>query len=143
MKQSSETSRRQYGVEFWYQPKGPDTVFPMDPENLNNLKLVHSETGVTTVFKPTDFTQVNHALNDVMITRALRLLKLRTATDKVADFFCGLGNFTLPIATKSAKVVYLVLRAVNSLLRGLKPVRSPTGSLIKLPSESAIYLLGR
>lgn len=95
--------QRQYGVEFWYQPKGPDTVFPMDPENLNNLKLVHSETGVTTVFKPTDFTQVNHALNDVMITRALRLLKLRT-TDKVADFFCGLGNFTLPIATKSAKV---------------------------------------
>ncbi len=95
--------QERYGVEFWYQPKGPDTVFPMDPENLNNLKLRHSETGVTVVFKPTDFTQVNHALNDVMVTRALRMLKLKP-TDKVADFFCGLGNFTLPIACRSAKV---------------------------------------
>lgn len=95
--------QNKYSVEFWYQPKGPDTVYPLDPENLNNLKLCHSETGVTVVFKPTDFTQVNHALNDVMITRALRLLKLKS-TDKVADFFCGLGNFTLPIAVKSARV---------------------------------------
>lgn len=95
--------QKTYDVEFWYQPKGPDTVYPLDPENLNNLKLHHSETGVTVVFKPTDFTQVNHQLNDVMITRALRLLGLKSS-DHVADFFCGLGNFTLPIATLADKV---------------------------------------
>ena len=76
----------------------------MDPENATRLKLHHRETGVEVVFRPTDFTQVNHRLNEVMVTRALRLLHLEPSS-KVIDFFCGLGNFTLPLATRSAKVL--------------------------------------
>lgn len=55
------------------------------------------------VFKPTDFTQVNPAVNEVMVGRAVRLLDVHPE-HKVADFFCGLGNFTLPLATKAAHV---------------------------------------
>lgn len=96
--------QKDYGVDFWYQPKGPDSIYPMDPENATRLKLHHRETGVEVVFRPTDFTQVNHRLNEVMVTRALRLLHLEPSS-KVIDFFCGLGNFTLPLATRSAKVL--------------------------------------
>lgn len=92
-----------YHVDVWLQPKGPETVYPMDPENIDKLQLRHSETGVSIAFKPTDFTQVNHAINECMVSRALRLLKLEQ-TDKVADFFCGLGNFTLPIAKRTRQV---------------------------------------
>ena len=55
-------------------------------------------------FKPTDFTQVNHAINSVLVSRALRLLALEPA-ERVIDWFCGLGNFTLPIATRCAQVL--------------------------------------
>ena len=96
--------QKDYGVDFWYQPKGLDSIYPMDPENATRLKLHHRETGVEVVFRPTDFTQVNHRLNEVMVTRALRLLHLEPSS-KVIDFFCGLGNFTLPLATRSAKVL--------------------------------------
>ena len=65
----------------------------MDPENATRLKLHHRETGVEVVFRPTDFTQVNHRLNEVMVTRVLRLSHLEPSS-KVIDFFCGLGNFT-------------------------------------------------
>lgn len=76
------------------------TVFiPLEPENADRLKLRHRETNVAITFKPTDFTQVNHVLNELMVSRALRLLKL-DHDSKVVDFFCGLGNFTLPIADK-------------------------------------------
>ena len=95
--------QKDYGVDVWLQPKGPDTVYPLDAENIDALKLRHAETGVSVTFKPTDFTQVNHALNECMVSRALRLLKLEK-TDRVADFFCGLGNFTLPIAKRCGRV---------------------------------------
>ncbi len=94
---------REHNVEFWYQPKGPETVYPMNAENFDHLRLRHHETGVSIAFKPTDFTQVNHRLNEVMVSRALRLLRLQP-DEHVADFFCGLGNFTLPIATKVKQV---------------------------------------
>ena len=76
--------QKDYGVDFWYQPKGPDSIYPMDPENATRLKLHHRETGVEVVFRPTDFTQVNHRLNEVMVTRALRLLHLEPSS-KVID----------------------------------------------------------
>lgn len=95
---------RQYGADIWLQPKGPDTAHPMHPEDLNNLKLRLSEFDVEIGFKPTDFTQVNHALNETMVSRALRLLG-NERHHKVADFFCGLGNFTLPLARTSGRVI--------------------------------------
>lgn len=95
---------KEYKVDFWYQPKGPDSIYPLDPENRNRLKLRHPETGVEITFLPTDFTQVNHRLNEVMVSRALRLLRVQPDS-KVLDFFCGLGNFTLPLATRATKVM--------------------------------------
>ena len=55
-------------------------------------------------FKPTDFTQVNHQINRVLVSRALRLLA-PSKTDRVLDLFCGIGNFTLPLARVSREVV--------------------------------------
>ncbi len=55
-------------------------------------------------FRPTDFTQVNPFINACLVARALRLLQA-TKTERVIDWFCGLGNFTLPIATQAAMVL--------------------------------------
>jgi 23S rRNA (uracil1939-C5)-methyltransferase len=57
-------------------------------------------------FKPTDFTQVNPQVNSVLVSRAMRLLDAQ-ADERVIDWFCGLGNFTLPIATRAREVLGL------------------------------------
>ena len=76
----------------------------MHEADLNALKLELPEFGVHITFKPTDFTQVNHRLNETMVGRAIRLLDVKPE-HHVADFFCGLGNFTLPLAVRSQKVI--------------------------------------
>lgn len=93
----------QYGVQWWLQPKGPETVYPFDPSDAD-LHYLLPEFGIKMPFKPTDFTQVNHRINRVLVARALRLLDVQPE-DRVADLFCGLGNFTLPIATLAKEVV--------------------------------------
>jgi 23S rRNA (uracil1939-C5)-methyltransferase len=55
-------------------------------------------------FKPTDFTQVNHMMNRTLVSRAIRLLEVKE-TDRVLDLFCGIGNFTLPLARKAKQVL--------------------------------------
>jgi len=92
-----------HGVQWWLQPKGPDTAHLLD-EGGPELAYALPEFGITMPFKPTDFTQVNHAINSVLVSRALRLLALEPA-ERVIDWFCGLGNFTLPIATRCAQVL--------------------------------------
>jgi 23S rRNA (uracil1939-C5)-methyltransferase len=92
-----------HGVEFWLQPGGPDTVVPFYPANAT-LAYTLPEFDVALPFAPTDFTQVNFAINRVLVRRAIELLA-PAANDRVADFFCGLGNFTLPIARRAASVV--------------------------------------
>ena len=94
------------GADIWLQPKGPETAYPMNPEDADKLRLHLGEFGVDIVFKPTDFTQVNHALNETMVSRAVHLLGVKPG-HKVADFFCGLGNFTLPLARCAAHVTGL------------------------------------
>lgn len=94
----------EHGVQWWLQPKGPDTVHLLDPEGAAQLAYSLPEFGITMPFKPTDFTQVNSHINQVMVTRALRLLGAQK-TDRVIDWFCGLGNFTLPIATQAGQVL--------------------------------------
>jgi 23S rRNA (uracil1939-C5)-methyltransferase len=90
-------------ISWWLQPKGPDTVHPLD-ESLPSLDYTLPEFGITMPFKPTDFTQVNHAINQVLVGRALRLLDVQP-DERVIDWFCGLGNFTLPLATQAKEVL--------------------------------------
>jgi len=95
----------EHGVQWWLQPKGPDTVKLLgDRPQLDKLAYGLPDFGITMPFKPTDFTQVNPYINRVLVSRALRLLKAEK-TDRVIDWFCGLGNFTLPIATQAGEVL--------------------------------------
>jgi 23S rRNA (uracil1939-C5)-methyltransferase len=93
----------QYKVQWWLQPSGPDSVYQYYPTDTK-LQYMLPEFGIVMPFKPTDFTQVNHHINRVLVARALRLLDTQ-ADDRVADLFCGLGNFTLPLATQAREVV--------------------------------------
>lgn len=92
-----------HGVQWWLQPQGPDSVYQFYPTDTR-LEYTLPEFGVRMPFKPTDFTQVNHQINRVLVSRALRLLGAKP-DERVADLFCGLGNFTLPIATLARQVV--------------------------------------
>ena len=92
-----------HGVQWWLQPKGPDTVHLLD-EGGPALAYRLPEFGITMPFKPTDFTQVNPHINRVLVERAVRLLDPQH-DERVIDWFCGLGNFTLPLATRAAEVL--------------------------------------
>ncbi len=92
-----------HAVQFWLQPKGPDTVVPFYPLDVA-LDYTLPEFGIRMPFKPTDFTQVNHAINRVLVGRAVRLLA-PSRNERVLDLFCGLGNFTLPLAKLAREVV--------------------------------------
>ena len=89
-----------HGVEFWLQTGGPATVVPLYPPHAS-LAYMLPEFAVTMPFGPTEFTQVNYAVNRVLVRRALGLLAPQPG-ERIADFFCGLGNFTLPIARRGA-----------------------------------------
>ncbi|QUP55453.1 23S rRNA (uracil(1939)-C(5))-methyltransferase RlmD [Ralstonia syzygii] len=92
-----------HAVQFWLQPKGPDTVYPFYPLD-RALTYTLPEFGITMPFKPTDFTQVNHQINRVLMSRVLKLLDAQPG-DRLLDLFCGIGNFTLPMATRGCEVM--------------------------------------
>jgi len=92
-----------HGVEWWLQPKGPDTAHTLDGA-ASALDYSLPEFGIRMPFRPTDFTQVNRDINRVLVSRAVRLLGPER-DDRVIDWFCGLGNFTLPLATRAAAVL--------------------------------------
>ncbi len=98
-------------VQWWLQPKGLDTVHLMDEKSVDGkvgkvstLSYALPQFGITMPFKPTDFTQVNPHINQVLVARALRLLDVQKS-ERVIDWFCGLGNFTLPLATQAREVL--------------------------------------
>lgn len=92
-------------LQLYLQPGGPSTVHRIWPEQgEDRLWYRLEEFGVTLKFHPTDFTQVNAGINRKMVTRALDWLDPQP-TDRVLDLFCGLGNFTLPLATRAGSVV--------------------------------------
>lgn len=93
-----------HDVVIYLQPKGPDTAYRFYPVPGPRLSYTLPEFALELDFRPTDFTQVNHAVNRVLVRRALRLLDPQPG-ERVADMFCGLGNFTLPIARSGARVV--------------------------------------
>ncbi len=111
-----------HGVQFWLQPKGPDTAYPFHPLDAPELSYSLPEFDLVMPFKPTEFTQVNHGINRMLVRRAMRMLDAKPG-ERIADFFCGLGNFTLPIARSGAQVLGiegsqgLVERAVENTKR--------------------------
>jgi 23S rRNA (uracil1939-C5)-methyltransferase len=116
-----------HGVQWWMQPGGPDSALPLDDAQALAQPLAYDlpEFGVRMPFRPTDFTQVNPDINRVLVGRSLRLLQPQ-AGERVIDWFCGLGNFTLPIARRASAVhgiegsATLVERArANAGLNGL------------------------
>jgi 23S rRNA (uracil1939-C5)-methyltransferase len=116
-----------HDVQWWLQPKGPETVHLLDEggPTLSYRLPEFGPAGIQMPFKPTDFTQVNSQINRVLVQRALRLLAPQS-DERVIDWFCGLGNFTLPLATLADQVLgiegseVLVARAqANAKANGL------------------------
>jgi len=132
----------EHAVQVWTQSKGPDTIKPFYPLDAAQLQYSLPEFGLTYPFKPNEFTQVNPQINQVMIRRAMQLLAPQ-ATDKIADFFCGIGNFTLPIARSGAGVLgleglaNLVERANESAqLNSIDNVQFGVSDLFKMTPEA-------
>ena len=90
-------------VWVWLQPKGIETVAPFYPLT-GKLCYRLPEFDIEMPFKPADFTQVNHMMNRALVSRAIRLLEVQ-ASDRVLDLFCGIGNFTLPLARRAKAVL--------------------------------------
>src|SRR6185436_10293588 len=115
-----------HGVQFWLQPAGPESAHPFHPLDAPALDYVLPEFQVRLAFGPTEFTQVNAAVNRVLVRRAVGLLDPRPG-ERVGDLFCGLGNFSLPLAARGAEVIgmegsaSLVRRATeNAAANGLE-----------------------
>ncbi len=92
-----------HGVHVWLQPGGPESVQPLHPAS-SELFYELPEFGIRLRFRPTDFTQVNFGVNRILVSRAVRLLDPQPG-ERIADLFCGLGNFSLPLARRGAQVI--------------------------------------
>lgn len=132
----------QHSVQIWTQTKGPDTIKPFYPLDAPQLQYSLPEFVLTYPFKPNEFTQVNPQINQVMIRRAMQLL-MPQAGERIADFFCGIGNFTLPIARSGAQVLgleglqNLVERAHESAdLNNISNVEFGVSDLFKMTPEA-------
>jgi len=115
-----------HGIQWWLQPKGPDTAVPFHPLDAPALDYALPEFGLRLRFRPTEFTQVNAGVNRALVRRAVNLLDPQPG-ERVGDLFCGLGNFSLPMAARGASVIgmegsaSLVARAAdNARLNGLE-----------------------
>jgi 23S rRNA (uracil1939-C5)-methyltransferase len=92
------------GFDIYLQRQGPDSIMPLHPDNPPMLSYALVNQGIEFRFKPTDFTQVNVDINRKMVDRVMDVLD-PAAGDTVLDLFCGIGNFTLPIAKRAQSVV--------------------------------------
>ncbi len=138
-----------HGVQVWQQPQGPDSAQPLHPKDAPGLAYTLPEFDVRLDFRPTDFTQVNVDINRLLIRRALQLLDPQPG-ERVADLFCGLGNFSLPIARRGATVVgvegsdALVARALDNARRNGLAARAEfhVANLFEA-TEDSLAALGR
>jgi len=94
---------RTHGLRILLQPGGLDSIVPLTPGPVD-LHYRLDEFDLKLEFGPTDFVQVNAAINQAMVARAIELLET-SPSDRVLDLYCGLGNFTLPMARRAAAVV--------------------------------------
>ena len=131
-----------YQFQVYLQPGGPDSVQPLRQEK-HTLSYRLPAQDIEIQFRPTDFTQINTAINEQMIAQVLDMLALDKA-DNVLDLFCGLGNFTLPMARQAGAVfgvegeVGLVNRArENALLNGIGNATFHTANLLDDHIETA------
>jgi 23S rRNA (uracil1939-C5)-methyltransferase len=132
-----------HNVVFYLQPKGPATAYRFYPLDGPALSYSLPEFGIEHFFSPTEFTQINPAINRVLVRRAMTLLDPQPG-EKIADMFCGLGNFTLPIARSGASVqgfegsADLIRRAEeNAIANGLtERVRYSVANLFEVTPES-------
>ena len=131
-----------HAVEWWLQSKGPETARRLDTA-ASTLDYALPEFGIRMPFRPTDFTQVNRDVNRTLVARAVALLAPEPG-DSVIDWFCGLGNFTLPLATRATSVLGiegstpLVERAREAaVLNGLADkTRFAVRNLFEMPPET-------
>jgi 23S rRNA (uracil1939-C5)-methyltransferase len=131
-----------HGVEFYLQPAGLDSVAPLDlPATPLSYRLADFD--VEIAFEPTDFIQVNAEVNARAVSLALQLLQ-PGPSDSVLDLFCGLGNFTLPLARRAARVTGvegeagLVARArANAARNGIDNAAFHVADLMVDPGEAA------
>ncbi len=133
-------------IQVWTQTKGPDTIKPLWPEAAPALAYSLPEFDLNYPFKPNEFTQVNPQINQQMVNRAMQLLAPKQG-EKIADFFCGIGNFTLPIARSGASVLgleglsNLVDRANESAaLNKISNAEFGVADLFKMTEESLAEL---
>lgn len=130
------------GIAVLLQPSGPASIHCLEPASAD-LEFAVPEFGVTLGFGPSDFIQVNAGMNQAMIRRAAELLQLGPS-DRVLDLFCGLGNFTLPMATLAGEVIgiegdqELVRRAAGNASRnGLENAHFHAADLNEDPGSAA------
>ncbi len=138
-----------HGFSMWSQPGGPDTAQPLAKGEGCELFYTLPEFGLRLAFRPTDFTQVNVEINRLLIRRSMQLLDPQPG-ERIADLFCGLGNFSLPIARKGAHVVGvegsagLVSRAcANAAANGLSMLSEFSVANLFEATPQSIAALGR
>jgi len=103
-KKSLELFQEAHGIEFWTQTKGYETIKPLVKTMDAEIIYSNIEFGLNFFFQPTSFTQINPFVNLVLIRMAMALLQPKK-NELIIDFFSGLGNFTLPIATFGSSVI--------------------------------------
>lgn len=91
-------------VQLYLQPQGPGSAYPFYPESRTDPYYTLPEFDLKIRFGPTEFTQVNPEINRVLVRRVLALLAPQRG-ERIADLFCGIGNFALAIARRDATVV--------------------------------------
>jgi 23S rRNA (uracil1939-C5)-methyltransferase len=138
---------REHGLRLLLQPGGLDTVAPLTPGPVD-LHYRLDDFDVRLDFGPTDFVQVNAEINRRMVARAIELLEVGP-TDRVLDLYCGLGNFTLPLARRAGSVVgvegdaVLIGRArANAVANGIGNAEFHVGDLSQPPDKTLSWMRG-
>ena len=139
---------RTHSIRFYLQPGGLDSVQPLtgDAASTTPLRYGLPAFGVQLEFTPTDFIQINAAINETLVCRAVELLELTPAA-VVLDLYCGIGNFTLAMARRAARVVgvegeqVLVQRARhNATLNASANAEFHVADLSQPPGPAATWL---
>ena len=133
----------QHQLSILLQPGGPDSIQALYPEKHELLQYRLDEWDIAIRFRPTDFTQVNASINQLMVSQALKLLGAEKG-DEVLDLFCGIGNFTLPLARVCKHVtgiegdsVLVNMARDNASYNGLSNAEFVTANLYDTPLDGS------